>query len=101
MREKTTERRIDSEREKFRNQSFVPDSIESFRYVQRFSKGFTEMPKSEGPRVREKGKKFPSSLQKPYWRSDIRLEELRCFQIFLLKINSKILKRMEVKEIGL
>ena len=33
IREKVTERRIDFEREEFRNQSFVPDSIESFRYV--------------------------------------------------------------------
>src|SRR6201990_1694731 len=53
-----TERRIDTERGKFRNQSFVPDSIEGFRYVQRDSKGFTEMPKSGGPRVREKGKEI-------------------------------------------
>src|SRR6201990_3699318 len=33
IREKVTERGIDSERGKFRNQSFVPDYIESFRYV--------------------------------------------------------------------
>src|SRR6201990_3255907 len=55
-----TERRIDTERGKFRNQNFVPDSIEGFRYVQRDSKRFTEMPKSGGPRVREKGKKITS-----------------------------------------
>src|ERR1700755_2839096 len=55
-----TERRIDRERGKFRNQSFVTDSIEGFRYVQRHSKRFTEMPKSGGPRVREKGKKITS-----------------------------------------
>src|ERR1700755_87565 len=42
----------------FRNQSFVPDSIEGFRYVQRDSKRFTDMPKSGGPRVREKRKKI-------------------------------------------
>ena len=30
IREKVTERRIDSERRKFGNQSFVPDSIEGF-----------------------------------------------------------------------
>ena len=60
IREKITERRIDTERGKIRNQSFVPDSIEGFRYVQRHSKRFTEMPKSGGPRVREKGKKITS-----------------------------------------
>ena len=53
---KTVERRVYIKRGKFRNQSFVPDSIEGFRYVQRDIKGFTEMPKSGGPRVREKGK---------------------------------------------
>ena len=40
------------------------------------------------------------SLRKPYWRSEIRLEELRCFQIFLLRIESKTLKRTQVKEIA-
>src|ERR1700755_1514801 len=58
--ERKSERRIDSERGKFGNQSFVPDSIESFRYVLRNSKRFTEMSKSGGPRVREKGKEIPS-----------------------------------------
>src|SRR6201990_3283703 len=58
IREKITERRIDTERGKFRNQNFVPDSIVGFRYVLRQSKKFTEMPKSGGPRVREKGKKI-------------------------------------------
>src|ERR1700755_238575 len=58
--EKKSERRIDSERRKFGNQSFVPDSIESFRYVQRHSKRVTDMPKSGGPRVRAKGKKITS-----------------------------------------
>src|ERR1700755_3624521 len=53
-----TERKIDTERGKFRNQSFVPDSIEGFRYVQHDSKRFTEMPNSGGPIVREKGKKI-------------------------------------------
>src|SRR6201990_1284957 len=48
--EKITERRIDTERGKFRNQSFVPDSIEGFRYVQRRNA------EERGPRVREKGK---------------------------------------------
>ena len=62
IREKVTERRIDSERGKFRNQSFVPDSIECFRYVQRDSRAFTGMPNSGGPRVREKGKKFTSRV---------------------------------------
>ncbi|KAL7637050.1 UNVERIFIED_CONTAM: hypothetical protein RMT77_012808 [Armadillidium vulgare] len=57
---KITERRIYSERGKFRNQSFLPDSFEGFRYVQRHSKRFTEMAKSGGPRVREKGKKITS-----------------------------------------
>ena len=60
IREKFTERRIDTERGKFRNQSFVPDSIEGFRYVQHDSKRFTEMPKSGGPRVIKKGKKITS-----------------------------------------
>src|ERR1044072_9239382 len=60
IRGKITERMIDSERGKFGNQSFVPDSIESFRYVQRHRKRFTEIPKSGGPRVREKGKKITS-----------------------------------------
>src|SRR6201990_285027 len=32
-------------------------------------------------------------LRKPYWRSEIRLEELRCFQNFLLMIDSKTLER--------
>src|ERR1044072_6171608 len=58
IREKITERRIDTERGNFRNQSFVPDSIEGFRYVQRDSKRFTEMLKRVGPSVREKGKKI-------------------------------------------
>ena len=60
IREKTIERRIDSERGKFGNQSFMPDSIESFRYAQRHSKRFSKTPKSGGPRVREKGKKITS-----------------------------------------
>src|SRR6201990_3650267 len=58
--ERKSERRIDSERGKFGNQSFVPDSNESFRYVQRHSKRFTEMPKNGGPRVTEMGKKITS-----------------------------------------
>src|ERR1044072_9911299 len=56
--EKITEKRIDTERGKFRNQSFRSDSIEGFRYVQRDSKRFTEMPNSGGPIVGEKGKKI-------------------------------------------
>src|SRR6201990_3764146 len=56
--EKITERRIDTERGKFLNQSFVPDSIEGFRYVQRDRKRFTEMPKSGGPRVRGRRKEI-------------------------------------------
>ena len=60
IREKITARRIDTERGKFGNQSFVPDSIEGFRYVQRHSKRFTEMPKSGRPKVREQEKKIIS-----------------------------------------
>lgn len=61
------------------------------------------MPKSGGPRVREKGKKITrrTFLTKPYWRSEIRLEELRCFLIYLLRIDSKTLERTEVKGMGL
>src|ERR1700755_183219 len=95
--ERKSERKIYSERGKFGNQSFVPDSIESLRYVQRHSKRFTEMPKSERRERRSPVERF---LRKPYWRSEIRLEELRFFQIFLLRIDSKTLERMEVKEIG-
>src|ERR1700755_477059 len=58
IREKITESKINRERGKFRNQSFVPNSFEGFRYVQRHSKRFTKIPKSGGPRVREKGKKI-------------------------------------------
>ena len=60
--EKAKERRIDTEREKFGNQSFVPGSIESLRYVQRHSKRFNEMPKSGGPRVREKERKITNRV---------------------------------------
>jgi len=49
---------------------------------------------------RERRSPVERSLRKPYWRSEIRLEELRCFQIFLLRIDSKTLERTEVKEIG-
>src|ERR1700755_1415617 len=59
-REKVTEGRIDSERVKFRNQSFLPNSIERFRYAYRNSKRFTEMPKPGGPTVRENGKEITS-----------------------------------------
>ena len=38
----------------------MPDSIESFQYVQCDSKRFTEVPKSGGPRVRERGKEITS-----------------------------------------
>ena len=67
IRKNATERRIDSERGKFRNQSFAPDSTESFLYVQRDNKRFTEMLKNGGPRVREKGKEITSRvfLKKP------------------------------------
>ena len=58
--EKIKERRIDTERGKFRNLSFVPDSIEGFRYVQRHSERLTETLKSGGPRVRKYGKKITS-----------------------------------------
>ena len=40
------------------------------------------------------------SFRKPYWRPEVRLERLTCFQIFLLRIDSKGLERTEVKEIG-
>src|ERR1044072_4336074 len=60
IREKVTERGIHSERGKFGNQSFVPDLIESFRYVQRDSKRLSEIPKSGVPRIREKKKKITS-----------------------------------------
>ena len=46
--------------EKFGNQTFATEYIEIFRYVQRDSNRFTEMTKSEGTRVREKGKKTTS-----------------------------------------
>src|SRR6201990_522788 len=49
---------------------------------------------------RERRSPVERSLRKPYWRSEIRLEELRCFQIFLLGIDSKTLERTEVKEMG-
>ena len=49
---------INSERGKFGNQSFVPDFIERFRYVQRNSKRFIEMPKRGELRVKEKGKEI-------------------------------------------
>ena len=55
-----SERRIDSYRGKFGNQRFVPEFIEYFRYVQRDSRRFTEMPKSGRPKVREKRKKITS-----------------------------------------
>ena len=58
IREKVTERRLDTERGKFGNQSFLPHSIESFRYVQRDSKKLIENPNCEEPRIREKGKKI-------------------------------------------
>src|ERR1044072_2935103 len=58
--ERKSERSIDFERGRFGVQSFVTDFIEIFRYVQRDSKRFTEMPKSGGRRVREKGKKITS-----------------------------------------
>ena len=41
---------------KFGNQSFATDIIENFRHVQRDSNRFTEMTKSKGKRIREKGK---------------------------------------------
>src|ERR1700755_401043 len=98
IREKATERGIDSERGKFGNQSFVSNSIESFRYVLHDSERSTEMSKRGGPRVREKEKRITSRafLTKPYWRSEISLVELSCFQIFLLRIDSKTLERTEV-----
>ena len=49
---------------------------------------------------RERRSPVERSLRKSYWRSEIRLEELRCFQIFLLRIYSKTLERTEAKEMG-
>src|ERR1700755_2017289 len=49
---------------------------------------------------RERRSPVERSLRKKYWRSEKRLEELRCFQIFLLRIDSKTLERTDVKEIG-
>ena len=47
-------------RGKFGNESFVPVSIEGFRYVQNHSKRLTETQKSGGPRLRKYGKKIAS-----------------------------------------
>ncbi|KAL7630034.1 UNVERIFIED_CONTAM: hypothetical protein RMT77_019842 [Armadillidium vulgare] len=49
---------------------------------------------------RERRSPVERSLRKPHWRSEIRFEKLRCFQIFLLRMNSKTLERTEVKEMG-
>ena len=62
-----------------------------------------DSPKWSGElRVKEKGKKITvrAFLRKTNWQSEIRFVKLRCFQIFLLMIDSKTLERTEVKEIG-
>ena len=51
IRDEGAERKIKTEKGKFRNLSFVPDSIKSFRYVQGNSKSLTESPKRGWPRV--------------------------------------------------
>src|ERR1044072_4410552 len=102
IREKATERRIDSEIGKLGNQSFVPESIESLRYVQRHSKRFTEMPKSGGPRVREKGKKITSRafLTKAILAIRDKIKRIEMFPNLPVKDRFlKTLERTEVKEI--
>src|ERR1044072_6793069 len=53
-----------------------------------------EYQKSERRKRRSPVERF---LRKPYWRSEIRLEEFRCFQNFLSRIDSKILGKTKVK----
>ena len=103
IQEKVTERMIDSERGKFGNQSFVPDFIERFRYVQRNSKRFIEMPKRGELRVKEKGKEITTRafLTKAIMAIRDKVGRIECFQIFLLIIFSKILERTEIKEMGM
>src|SRR6201990_1386469 len=100
--EKVTERRIDSERGKFGNQSFVPDSIEAFDMSSATAKDSPKPRRVEDQESESRDRKssVERSLRKSYWKSEIRLEELRCFQIFLLRIDSETLERTEVKEIG-
>ena len=66
------------------------------------AKNSPKPPRAEDQESESRKRRSPveRSLRKPYWRSEIRLEELRCFQIFLLEKDSKTLVRTKVKEIG-
>ena len=103
IRKKIAERRIDTERGKFRNQSFVPDSIEGFRYVQRHSKGFIKRPLSGGPRVKEKGEKITSRafLTKAILAIRDKIRRVEMFPNLPVKDRFENFRDKEVKKIGL
>src|ERR1700755_1611905 len=101
IREKVTDRRIDSERGKFWKSKLCT------RLYRRLLICLAPQRNSPKPRraedqeseSRERRSPVERSLRKPYWRSEIRIEDLRCFQIFLLRIDSKTLERTEVKKL--
>ena len=80
----------------------MPDSIESFWYVQRYSKRFTEIPNCRGPSIREKRKKITSRafLSETILTIRDKIRGFKMFPILPFKIDSKTLERIEVKAIG-
>lgn len=97
------ERRVDTERGMFRNQIFGLVSIlfwMSLIFTPQ-NKEFNEISKSrdqESEKLRERRSPVERFLQNPYYRSKI-IENFTCFQIFLLRIDSKIFKGTDIKAI--
>lgn len=81
---------MDTERGKFINQCFIPDSIEDFRFVQNSPKWRSKENKELGEE-----KKMTSKV---LITKDI-FDDLRCFHIFLQRVGSKNLKRTQAKVI--
>src|SRR6201990_1708005 len=102
IREEVTERRIDFERGSLEIKALCQTLSKAFDMSSATAKDSPKPRRAEDQESESRERRSPVErfLRKPYWRSEIRLEELRCFQIFLLRIDSKTLERTEVKEIG-
>ena len=96
------QRKIDSKSGKYQIKALCQTLSKNFDMSSAATKDSTKCLRAEdqGSERRERRSPVERLLRKPYWQSEIRLEELRCFQIFLLRIDSKTLERTEVKEMG-
>lgn len=82
---------IDIERKKLRNRSFVPDTTESITEKDSLKCRTANEVESNGWEIYAK-----QSLQKPYGRPELRLKDLRCFNIFPYEQIQKPLKEQRL-----